>query len=405
MPLPSVFSPNKNLEEMATGDFVDTWGARLNANVIALIDQILGTAITIPVTNVDVTISTAQTQNLTFLVTGVLTGNVALVLPAVAGGFYFIKNGTTGAFTLSIKTATLANTIVLPQGTSNWIVSDGNLVYIANDRSEAFQSVASAATTDLSLSATRNVQVTGSATITSFGTAFSSDYPLYCVIFSGAAVITNNASIACPGAANITTQAGSMAWIQALTPTTVRVLTYSPADGSSFNPATTTVPGIMSAADKTKLGIGPAPDLWIRYEVPSGTAGGTYTAGADATCPLNTVKRNAITGASLAANQVTLPAGTYYSKWRTWAGLEGLCQSLLFNVTDAVTIERGDTGAFGPGLAIASLIAGAAFFTIASPKVIEVRFRGTNTRATDGLGQPASFGTEVYRDLEIWKIS
>lgn len=237
MPLPSTFTPNKNLELMATGDFVDTWGARQDANIFTPIDQALGSDITIPVVATDITLSTAQIQNLIFLVTGALAANVSLIFPAGAGGFFFIKNGTSGNFTLSVKTADgSTNTLAIPQGTATWVITDGTLVYIPSGPSEAFSTVASAPTTDLSLAATRNVLVTGAATITAFGTAFSADYPLYCVVFSGAAVITNNAAIICPGGANITAQAGAVAWIQALSTTNVRILSFDQPDGLAVTP-------------------------------------------------------------------------------------------------------------------------------------------------------------------------
>jgi len=43
-----------------------------------------------------------------------------------------------------------------------------------------------------------------------------------------------------------------------------------------------------------------------------GTDGGTFTSGAWQTRVLNTTSHNTITGASLSANQITLPAGTYH---------------------------------------------------------------------------------------------
>ena len=55
--------------------------------------------------------------------------------------------------------------------------------------------------------------------------------------------------------------------------------------------------------------------LHIRDEKAQNTAGGTFTSGAWRTRDLNTVKTNEITGASLAANQITLPAGTYWVEW------------------------------------------------------------------------------------------
>ena len=52
--------------------------------------------------------------------------------------------------------------------------------------------------------------------------------------------------------------------------------------------------------------------LHIQDQKPQGTNGGTFTSGAWRTRDLNTVLTNTITGASLADNQITLPAGKYY---------------------------------------------------------------------------------------------
>ena len=51
--------------------------------------------------------------------------------------------------------------------------------------------------------------------------------------------------------------------------------------------------------------------LWQDQKA-SGTAGGDFTSGAWQTRTLNTEVFNTITGSALAANQVTLPAGTYF---------------------------------------------------------------------------------------------
>ena len=147
-----------------------------------------------------------------------------------------------------------------------------------------------------------------------------------------------------------------------------------------------------------------APDFWARYEVASGTPGGGYTAGADQQLTLNTIKRNVIPGASLVSNQVPLPAGTYYARYSTYMTVLGLSQLIFRNVSDGVDIERGMIAKVGVGTNCSFVFDGHALFTLAAAKTIEMRIRGTSTRATDGLGEAASFGTEVYRELEIWKL-
>src|SRR5690242_14620433 len=59
-----------------------------------------------------------------------------------------------------------------------------------------------------------------------------------------------------------------------------------------------------------------APGAVYRHLVADDAAGGTFTSGAWRTRTLNEELRNTL-GASLASNQITLPAGSYYAEW--WA--------------------------------------------------------------------------------------
>lgn len=66
--------------------------------------------------------------------------------------------------------------------------------------------VASAGTTDLGLSGSHNIFVTGTTTITSFGSSALTAYPNYKVRFNGVLTLTHNGtSLLLPGSANITT--------------------------------------------------------------------------------------------------------------------------------------------------------------------------------------------------------
>lgn len=203
----STFSPNRNLELQATGDNVDAWGAILNSNVFTKLDQILGSTVAIAVTNVDVTITTAQFQNLRFDVTGIKTADVNIILPDARGGFFYVSNASTGAFKLNIKTANAGtNTIVLPVG-GVWIMTNGVTVALVEYPGDVL-SIASAATTDLGTILTRRASITGVAAISSFGSTASTLQPLYFFTFTGVLVLTNGAALLLPGGINITTAAG-----------------------------------------------------------------------------------------------------------------------------------------------------------------------------------------------------
>jgi hypothetical protein len=92
--------------------------------------------------------------------------------------------------------------------------------------------VASAATTDIWSNADGNlVHVTGTTTITSFGTAPQAGAQRV-VVFDGALTLTNGANLILPGGANITTAAGDMAVVYAESATQFR-MDYARASGNA----------------------------------------------------------------------------------------------------------------------------------------------------------------------------
>lgn len=75
----------------------------------------------------DVTLTTVQAANNIIDMTGLLTGNINLIVPTVAGEWTFANN-TTGAFSITVKT--VAGTgIVVPQGSPAILYCDGVNVY------------------------------------------------------------------------------------------------------------------------------------------------------------------------------------------------------------------------------------------------------------------------------------
>lgn len=105
--MPSSPTTNLRLELMATGENDNTWGTKANVNI-----QLLENAITkrtpLNLSNVDVTLSTTnyaddQSRSLCLVLSGTLTGNVNVIVPAVSH-YYLVQNQTTGAFTVTVKT-------------------------------------------------------------------------------------------------------------------------------------------------------------------------------------------------------------------------------------------------------------------------------------------------------------
>jgi len=137
----------------------------------------------------------------------------------------------------------------------------------------------------------------------------------------------------------------------------------------------------------------------------SGTAGGSFTSGAYQTRTLNTLVDSTGIVTSLASNQFTLPAGTYYMD--AWAQAKDVNTHKLRirNITDSTDVANGvpvtsnsTAGEIGVAFARAEVV-------ITSSKVFEVQHRCLTTRATDGFGGPATFGdNEVYCSIKITRV-
>ena len=119
----STYTP-LGVELMATGENAGTWGTKTNNN-LSLFEQltggfstvsIAGGAQTTALTVVDgSTTGTAQYRMIEF--TGTITGNQIVTIPLDVETFYFLRNSTSGAFTVQFKyvsgsgtTATFAST-------------------------------------------------------------------------------------------------------------------------------------------------------------------------------------------------------------------------------------------------------------------------------------------------------
>jgi hypothetical protein len=108
----STYTP-LGIEKMATGENAGTWGTKTNAN-LDLIEQITGGfkqvsiaggAQTTALTVADGALTgTAQARMIEL--TGAITGNQIVTIPLDVETFYFLRNSTTGSFTVEFKYVT-----------------------------------------------------------------------------------------------------------------------------------------------------------------------------------------------------------------------------------------------------------------------------------------------------------
>lgn len=147
------------------------------------------------------------------------------------------------------------------------------------------------------------------------------------------------------------------------------------------------------------------PDIVIQDQKSSTVDGGTFTSGADRTRVLNTLVRNVDSMASLASNQFTLPAGTFYIEWSAPAYAVNGHLSQLYDITAGLTVSRSRSVFATNGAGITTFSEGWALVTLASSGTYEIRHRCQTSRSTDGFGAATSLGTETYTEVRIWKVA
>jgi hypothetical protein len=127
----STYSDRLKLEIMATGANANTWGTNTNNNLEVLdafaagylAKSVAGSAnITLTTANAS---DTAESSNKTIELTGALTGDIVVFIPAVESEYNFFNN-TSGSQTLTIAaTGHTANGIAITQGAKTTVFCDG----------------------------------------------------------------------------------------------------------------------------------------------------------------------------------------------------------------------------------------------------------------------------------------
>lgn len=113
--MPSTYSPNKNYTLQATGENQGTWGVLLNTEALSIIDLNFGGRLAKTIDVANVTLTAEEQENVYITLTGTLTGNRDLIFTATAGGWFYIYNNTSGAFSVTAKPSG-GTGVVCPQG-------------------------------------------------------------------------------------------------------------------------------------------------------------------------------------------------------------------------------------------------------------------------------------------------
>lgn len=154
--------------------------------------------------------------------------------------------------------------------------------------------------------------------------------------------------------------------------------------------------------------------LVVREQHTSGTTGGALTESNWTTYAINTTQYNNISGASVASNQITLPAGTY--KVSGYGGASTTFNTTtksnnfkprLRNITDGSTALVGGGGrpsGYSGTLSDEMQMPIGGVITLASPKTFELQCYA-NSGGNANTGRPIASGeVEVYAELVIEKV-
>lgn len=122
----SSYTTNKQIEKPANGDYNNTWSTPVN-NDWDIIDQSLGgqTALNVVSVSGTVSLTVSQYRSPIIIITGLLTANVTYEIPAGVGGFWYVYNNTTGAYTVTFSNAAGGSSLTLAQGYTTTVISDG----------------------------------------------------------------------------------------------------------------------------------------------------------------------------------------------------------------------------------------------------------------------------------------
>lgn len=217
-------TPNIKITNQTEGGNNNTWGTIADAN-FERIDNKFGDTTSITTTGGDTTLTETQEIVASFYIDGTLASNANIIFSG-RGGVWIIHNDTTGDYTLTAKVSGQTG-VAIPQGTKRVIWCNGTDI-IAGYTEEsvvAEATVASASTSDILGAGTEFIAISGTTTITSFGTGANAKR---FVRATGAFKITHNATtLICPGGQDITTVAGDTFIVVSDASSNARIVVYS----------------------------------------------------------------------------------------------------------------------------------------------------------------------------------
>jgi microcystin-dependent protein len=225
-------TPNILLTNQEAGANNNTWGDIADAN-FERIDDVLGDTTVITTSGGTTVLTSTQELVAIIEVNGTLAANAVLQFSG-RGGFWIVRNNTSGNFTLTCKVSGQTG-VQIDQGAAAVVDCDGTDIRLSNPFIQSPQpevTIASAATTNVLGANSEFVAISGTATITSLGTGANRKR---FVRATGAFTLTHNAtSLILPGGKNITAAAGDTFIVISDASSNARIHNYQRASGQAL---------------------------------------------------------------------------------------------------------------------------------------------------------------------------
>lgn len=179
--MPTTYTSALRVAKPATGELSGTWGDVVNNNITTMFEQAIAGYASVAMSDANTTLTTAngttdQARNMGLSLTGTLTAVRELIVPTV-NKLYFIYNGTTGGFAVTVKTSA-GTGVSLPNGKRMALICDGTNVVDGVTHVNA--TVTGNVVGSISGGSVSATSITASGTVTAAGGSVTS--PAYAIV-------------------------------------------------------------------------------------------------------------------------------------------------------------------------------------------------------------------------------
>jgi hypothetical protein len=442
--VPSSFTPLNRFEEQNPGENLNTWGSKLNADTIALIDfAISGRTALTPSGPITLTTANGAADQGRSAILDLTSGTGGTITIPALSHVYQVHNNcsgnavfTTGSgISATVEPGSLAT--VICDGTNCYRFADAADIAVALAAAEAYTDAAAFSSASGNLpgqggNAGKFLVTNGTSpswlAITSLNVTTALGFtPQVALGFTPLNPANNLSDVGNVGTArtnlgvsqtgmdpayNLKTNNLSDVASVATARTNLGV-TATGADAAYAKVANNLSDLANAATARTNLGIVVPTYAQFRNAQTNGSGSGeTLTSATWKQRVLNTTVANTISGASLGSNQITLPAGTYYFSASVpslnTSTIAETISSRLRNITDGSTISVSQAilTQISASTSAGTVNTMAGVFVLAASKVIEIDTYMNTSGGTASGGSAVSGGeSEIYTDITFMKIA